>query len=79
MLARGKNLTSWFSNMKAQTAKFMASQNEMHFHYVPKWQLWGLFHLQNLERPAEYISPRQLREFSDKEFLKLIKLVRGIA
>jgi hypothetical protein len=65
--------------MNTQTAKFMAAQNQMHFHYVPKWRLWGLYHLQNLDRPAEYISPRQLKEFSEKEFLRLIKLVRGIA
>ena len=63
--------------MKAQTAKMMASRNEMHFHYGPRWKLWGLYHLQNLNRPAEYVSPRQLKEFTDSEFMRLIKLVRG--
>jgi hypothetical protein len=63
--------------MKAQTAKMMASRNEMHFHYVSRWKLWGLYHLQNLDRPAEYVSPRQLKEFTDSEFMRLIKLVRG--
>ncbi len=63
--------------MKSQTAKMMASKNAMHFHYVPSWKLWGLYHLENLNRPAEYISPRQLKEFSDAEFMRLIKLVRG--
>jgi hypothetical protein len=63
--------------MKAQAAKMMASSNEMHFHYVPRWKLWGLYHLQNLNRPAEYVSPRQLKEFTDSEFMRLIKLVRG--
>ena len=63
--------------MKAQAAKMMASRNEMHFYYVPRWKLWGLYHLQNLNRPAEYVSPRQLKEFTDSEFMRLIKLVRG--
>jgi hypothetical protein len=63
--------------MKAQTAKMMASRNEMHFHYVSRWKLWSLYHLQNLDRPAEYVSPRQLKEFTDSEFMRLIKLVRG--
>lgn len=63
--------------MKSQVAKMMAAKNEMHFHYVPRWRLWGLYHIQNLDRPAEYISPRQLQEFSNAEFMRLIKLVRG--
>lgn len=63
--------------MKSQNAKLIAAQNAMHFHYVSKWRLWGLYHYENLDRPAEYISPRQLREFSVPEFVRLIKLVRG--
>jgi hypothetical protein len=63
--------------MRPQQAKLLAAQNAMHMHYVHKWQLWGLYHLQNLDRPAEYISPRQLREFTIPEFQRLMKLVRG--
>ena len=63
--------------MKTQAAKALAAQNNMHFHYSPNWRLWGLYHLENLDRPAEYISPRQLKEFTDGEFMRLIKLVRG--
>jgi hypothetical protein len=63
--------------MRPQQAKLLAAQNTMHLHYVHKWQLWGLYHLQNLDRPAEYISPRQLREFTIPEFQRLMKLVRG--
>jgi hypothetical protein len=63
--------------MRPQQAKLLATQNAMHLHYVHKWQLWGLYHLQNLDRPAEYISPRQLREFTIPEFQRLMKLVRG--
>ena len=63
--------------MNPQSAKLLAAKNAMHLHYVSKWRLWGLYHLQNLDRPAEYISPRQLREFSELELLRLMKLVRG--
>ena len=63
--------------MKSQAAKLLAAKHSMHFHYSPSWKLWGLYHIENLERPAEYISARQLREFSEKEFLRLINLVRG--
>ena len=39
--------------MKAQTAKMMASRNEMHFHYVSRWKLWGLYHLNAASRNAQ--------------------------
>ena len=63
--------------MKAQQAKMLASQSATHMHYSHSHQLWHLYHLENLNRPAEYISPRQLREFTIAEFQRLIKLVRG--
>ena len=63
--------------MKAQQAKMLASQSAMYMHYSHSHQLWHLYHLENLNRPAEYISPRQLREFTILEFQRLIKLVRG--
>jgi hypothetical protein len=63
--------------MKSQMAKMMAAENAMHFYYNPNWKFWGLYHLENLDRPAEFISPRQLKELSDAEFMRLIKLVRG--
>ncbi len=63
--------------MKAQQAKMLASQSAMFMHYSHSHQFWHLYHLENLNRPAEYISPRQLREFTIPEFQRLIKLVRG--
>ena len=63
--------------MKTQQAKMMASQNSMYMHYSHRHQLWHLYHLEYRNRPAEYISPRQLREFTISEFQRLINLVRG--
>ena len=65
--------------MTTQQAKLLASQNSMYMQYSYRHQLWHLYHLEHRHRPAEYISSRQLREFTIPEFYRLIKLVRGEA
>lgn len=61
--------------MNRQIAKTMAAKNDVYLHYVRDWNLWCIYHLVN--HRSKYISPTQLREFSQKDFDNLISVVRG--
>jgi len=61
--------------MNKQAARTIAAKNDMYLYYVRDWNLWCIYHLTNLR--SEYISPHQLREFSQKDFNNLMNTVRG--
>jgi hypothetical protein len=61
--------------MNRQAARTIAAKNDMYLYYVRDWNLWCIYHLTNLR--SEYISPHQLRKFSQKDFNNLINTVRG--
>ena len=63
--------------MNRQAARTIAAKNDMYLYYVRDWNVWCIYHLTNLR--SEYISPHQLREFSQKDFHNLINAVRGEA
>lgn len=61
--------------MNRQIAKATAAKNAMYLYYVRDWNVWCIYHLVN--QRSEYISPAQLRKFSQKDFDNLISVVRG--